>query len=71
MKLTFESNLDYQQEAIQAVVGLFEGQTNAGSSCRDGLGEDAFGQSDDWFGQTQISNCISAIGNHLQLSDVG
>ena len=26
MKLSFESNLSYQQEAIQAVVGLFEGQ---------------------------------------------
>ena len=27
MKLTFESNLAYQQKAIQAVVNLFEGQT--------------------------------------------
>lgn len=26
MKLSFESNLSYQQEAIQSVVGLFEGQ---------------------------------------------
>ena len=27
MKLSFESNLSYQQEAVQSVVGLFEGQT--------------------------------------------
>lgn len=27
MKLSFESNLSYQQEAIQSVVGLFEGQS--------------------------------------------
>ena len=26
MKLAFESNLNYQQEAIQAVANLFEGQ---------------------------------------------
>ena len=26
MKLSFESNLGYQQEAIQSVVNLFEGQ---------------------------------------------
>lgn len=69
MKLTFESNLDYQQEAIQAVVGLFEGQTNANSSNHDGFGENAFGQSDDWFGQAPTPDYISAIGNHLQLSD--
>lgn len=31
MKLTFEPNLEYQQEAIGAVVGLFEGQTLEGS----------------------------------------
>lgn len=28
MKLTFESNLDYQQAAIKAVTKLFEGQAN-------------------------------------------
>lgn len=26
MKLTFESNLNYQQEAIKSITGLFEGQ---------------------------------------------
>ncbi len=26
MKLSFESNLNYRQDAIQSVVGLFEGQ---------------------------------------------
>ncbi|MCD8297793.1 MAG: DEAD/DEAH box helicase family protein [Prevotella sp.] len=32
MKLSFESNLSYQQEAIQSVVGLFEGQGKEESS---------------------------------------
>jgi len=27
MKLTFESNLQYQQDAIKSITGLFEGQT--------------------------------------------
>ena len=27
MKLSFEPNLEYQQEAISAVIGLFEGQS--------------------------------------------
>lgn len=26
MKLTFESNLQYQQDAIKSITGLFEGQ---------------------------------------------
>lgn len=37
MKLTFEPNLEYQQEAIRAVVGLFEGQTLEDSDYRYGM----------------------------------
>lgn len=57
MKLTFEPNLKYQQEAIGAVVGLFEGQTLEDSDYRYGMQED--GQFD----------FIDGVGNHLALSD--
>lgn len=39
MKLTFEPNLSYQQEAIQAVVNLFEGQTLEDSDVQCNLNE--------------------------------
>ena len=39
MKLTFESNLVYQQEAIQAAVNLFEGQMSEESGCQYSLNE--------------------------------
>ncbi len=57
MKLTFEPNLKYQQEAIGAVVGLFEGQTLEDSAYRYGMQED--GQFD----------FIDGVGNHLALTD--
>ncbi len=57
MKLTFEPNLEYQQEAIGAVVGLFEGQTLDDSDYRYGMREE---------GQLDF---IDGIGNHLALTD--
>lgn len=56
MKLTFESNLSYQQEAIQAVANLFEGQTQEESDYQFSLKE-------------QQSNLIAGIGNRLILSE--
>lgn len=56
MKLSFESNLSYQQEAIQSVVGLFEGQTQ----------EDSLFQYDMKEKQTSL---IEGIGNKLVLSE--
>lgn len=56
MKLSFESNLQYQQKAIQAVVGLFEGQ----------LQDDAVFQYDINEKQTSL---IDGIGNKLALSE--
>lgn len=56
MKLSFESNLLYQQEAIRAVVGLFEGQTQ----------EDSLFQYDMKEKQTSL---IEGIGNKLVLSE--
>ncbi len=56
MKLTFEPNLKYQQEAVGAVVGLFEGQTLKDSDYRYGMREE--GQFD----------FIDGIGNHLVLT---
>lgn len=57
MKLTFEPNLEYQQEAIGAVVGLFEGQTLEDSDYRYGMREDG------------RLNFIDGVGNHLVLTD--
>jgi len=56
MKLTFESDLYYQQEAIKAVVGLFEGQTL----------EDSYWQ---YRLEGQQTSYIDGIGNRLTLSD--
>ncbi|MBQ8957056.1 MAG: DEAD/DEAH box helicase family protein [Bacteroidales bacterium] len=56
MKLSFESNLQYQQEAIQAVVGLFEGQAQEDSLFQYNLNE-------------QQASLIDGIGNKLVLSD--
>lgn len=56
MKLSFESNLQYQQEAIQAVIGLFEGQ----------LQDNAVFQYD--INEKQAS-LIDGIGNKLALSE--
>lgn len=56
MKLTFEPNLSYQQEAIKAVVNLFDGQPQDESVELYGLGE-------------QQTYLIDGIGNKLILSD--
>lgn len=56
MKLSFEPNLEYQQEAVQAVVELFEGQTADASFFEYRLKER----------QTSLAN---GIGNKLELSD--
>lgn len=56
MKLTFESNLAYQQEAIQAVVNLFEGQMSEESGCQYSLNENG------------VLDLIAGIGNRLVLS---
>ena len=57
MKLTFEPNLAYQQEAVGAVVGLFEGQTLEDSDYRYGMREDG------------LFDVIDGVGNHLALAD--
>ena len=58
MKLTFEPNLEYQQQAVGAVVGLFEGQTLEDSDYRYGMREDG-----------RLDFNIDGIGNHLTLTD--
>ena len=57
MKLTFEPNLEYQQDAIGAVVGLFEGQALKDSDYCYGMRED---------GRLDF---IDGVGNHLALTD--
>ena len=57
MKLSFESNLEYQRDAIQSVVSLFEGQARRDSGFRYGLEEDG------------VLNMIDGIGNRLSLSE--
>lgn len=56
MKLTFESNLGYQQEAIQAVVDLFEGQPRDINNSLSVLMN------------TELFN-LDGIGNQLMLSE--
>lgn len=56
MKLSFESNLQYQQEAIRSVVGLFEGQAQDRSVFQYDLNE-------------QQASLIDGIGNKLVLSE--
>lgn len=56
MKLSFESNLQYQHEAIQAVVGLFEGQAQDESVFQYDLSE-------------QQASLIDGVGNDLVLSE--
>lgn len=55
MKLSFESNLSYQQEAIQSVVGLFEGQNVEDSGYSYNL--------------TGALNMIDGIANKLVLTE--
>ena len=55
MKLSFESNLSYQQEAIQSIVGLFEGQNIEDSGYSYNL--------------TGALNMIDGIANKLVLTE--
>ena len=57
MKLSFESNLGYQQEAIQSVVNLFEGQNAEDSGLTYSLNESG------------ALNLIDGIANRLMLSE--
>ena len=57
MKLTFESNLGYQQDAIRAIVDLFEGQTLCDSDYQYNLNEDG------------VLDLIAGVGNRLVLDE--
>lgn len=57
MKLSFEANLEYQRDAVRAVVGLFEGQPKVDSVSAFGLDE---------AGTLAFPN---AVGNRLAISD--
>lgn len=57
MKLTFESNLGYQQDAIRAVVDLFEGQMLCDSDYQYNLNE------------TCVLDLIAGVGNRLVLDE--
>ncbi len=57
MKLSFEANLEYQRDAVRAVVGLFEGQPKGDSVSEFGLDE---------AGTLALPN---AVGNRLAISD--
>jgi type III restriction enzyme len=57
MKLTFESNLNYQQEAIKSITDLFEGQPLEDSILEFNLKEDG------------TLNLINGVSNNLILSE--
>lgn len=58
MKLTFEPNLKYQQEAVGAVVGLFEGQAPEDSDYRYRMHEEG-----------EFDFITNGVGNRLALTD--
>ncbi|MFW6352603.1 MAG: DEAD/DEAH box helicase family protein, partial [Bacteroidota bacterium] len=58
MKLSFDSNLQYQQEAIKSITGLFEGQPPEDSDL-----EYAFQK------EEGVLNLINGVGNNLILSE--
>lgn len=58
MKLSFDSNLQYQQEAIKSITGLFEGQPPEDSDL-----EYAFKK------EEGVLNLINGVGNNLILSE--
>lgn len=57
MKLTFEPNLGYQQDAIRAVADLFEGQSLYDSDYQYNLNEDG------------VLDLIAGVGNRLVLDE--
>lgn len=56
MKLTFESNLQYQQDAIKSITALFEGQPIADSI------------TEFHFKEVGVLNLINGVGNNLVIS---
>lgn len=62
MKLKFEGNLEYQQEAIKAIVDIFEGQ----EICRTNFTVAPLQNSD---GQASMFNTDLGVGNKLSLID--
>lgn len=57
MKLTFESNLQFQQDAIKSITGLFEGQPMEDSIIEYDLKE------------KRTLSLINGVGNNLVLSE--
>jgi len=57
MKLTFEANLNYQQEAIKSITDLFEGQPLEDSILEFNLKEEG------------TLNLINGVSNNLILSE--
>ncbi len=57
MKLAFESNLSYQQEAIKSITDLFEGQAAANSIFEYALEE------------AKVLSLINSVSNKLELSE--
>jgi len=62
MKLKFEGNLGYQQEAIKAIVDIFEGQ----EICRTNFTVAPLQNND---GQASMFNTDLGVGNKLSLLD--
>ncbi len=68
LKFKFDGNLDYQQRAIESVVGLFEGQPLANETYSVSIGIQE-GGSQLALGEGEFSN-IAAMANQLVLTDV-
>ncbi|MEW6527681.1 MAG: hypothetical protein AB1444_13580, partial [Spirochaetota bacterium] len=60
MKLTFEPNLEYQQKAINSIVGLFEGQDKDNGELNFKIIEKD---------EDQLFTEITGIGNKLLIAD--
>ncbi len=67
LKFKFDGNLDYQQRAIESVVGLFEGQPLANETYSVSIGTQE-GGSQLALGDGEFSN-IAAVANQLVLTD--
>jgi len=71
MKFKFDGNLDYQQRAIESVVGLFEGQPLANETYSVSIGTQEGGSQLSFGGNgrdDEFSN-IAAVANQLVLTD--
>ncbi|MCF6324737.1 MAG: DEAD/DEAH box helicase family protein [Gammaproteobacteria bacterium] len=67
LKFKFDGNLDYQRQAIDSVINLFEGQPLAKETYSIALGQEA-GGSQLVMGDESFGN-VSAMANQLVLSD--